>query len=156
LTGKLGHLPQGARWIFHLFSHLYGSIAYALSKNKQLLLESLREFRDIINSLKNGTYLGANTDETRHISFVMKWAAKLVHHAKYRYNINRTMRQEIDFFRKKLQPLSGITWETPIAHIIPQMPTVTAFGDNCLEGAGGYLISLGYWWHLPFPEEVIQ
>ncbi len=66
------------------------------------------------------------------------------------------MRQEIDFFRKKLQPLSGITWETPIAHIIPQMPTVTAFGDNCLEGAGGYLISLGYWWHLPFPEEVIQ
>jgi hypothetical protein len=85
----------------------------------------------------------------------MKWAAKLVH-AKYRYNINRTMRQEIDFFRKKLLTLSGITWETPIAHIIPQMPMAKAFGDSCLEGAGGYLVSLGYWWHLPFPEEVIQ
>ena len=66
------------------------------------------------------------------------------------------MCQEIDFFRKKLQPLSGITWEMPIAHIIPRMPTATAFGDSCLEGAGGYLISLGYWWHLSFPEEVIQ
>jgi hypothetical protein len=66
------------------------------------------------------------------------------------------MCQEIDFFRKKLQPLSGITWEMPIAHIRPKMPTATAFGDSCLEGVGGYLISLGYWWHLPFPEEVIQ
>jgi hypothetical protein len=74
----------------------------------------------------------------RHISFAMKRVAKLVHHAKSRYNINKTMRQEIDFFRKKLQPLSGITWDTPIAHIIPQMPTATASRDSCLEGAGGY------------------
>jgi hypothetical protein len=66
------------------------------------------------------------------------------------------MSQEIEFFPKKLQPLSGITWEMPIAHIIPQMPMATAFGDSCLEGAGGYLISVGYWGHLPFPEEVIQ
>jgi hypothetical protein len=62
LTGKLGHLAQGATWIFYLLSHLYASILYALSKNKQLLFKSLREFRDIINSLKNGTYLGANTN----------------------------------------------------------------------------------------------
>ncbi len=75
----------------------------------------------------------------------MNWAAKLVNHAKYRYNINKTMHQEIDFFCKKLQPLSGITWETPIAHIIPRMPTATAFEDSCLKGDGGYLISLGYW-----------
>jgi hypothetical protein len=36
------------------------------------------------------------------------------------------------------------------------MPTATAFGDICLEGVGGYSISQGYWWHLPFQEEVIQ
>jgi hypothetical protein len=113
LTGKLGHLAQGATWIFLLFSNLYASIVHALSKNKQLLLESLREFRDIVNSLKNSKYLGANTDDTRHISFAMKQTAKLVHHAKYRYNINRSMGQEMEFFRKKLQPLSGITWEIP-------------------------------------------
>jgi hypothetical protein len=105
----------------------------------------LREFQDIVNSLKNGTYLGANTNETRHISFAMKQAAKFIHHAKYRYNINRTMHQEIEFSRKKLQPSPGITWETSIAHIITQVPMATAFGDSCLEGAGGYSISLGYW-----------
>jgi hypothetical protein len=27
LTGKLGHLAQGAAWIFHLLSHLYASKA---------------------------------------------------------------------------------------------------------------------------------
>jgi hypothetical protein len=47
LTGKLGHLTQGATWIFHLF-HLYASIPYALSKNKRLLLGSLREFQAIL------------------------------------------------------------------------------------------------------------
>ena len=29
LTGKLGHLAEGANWVFHLLTHLYASIAYA-------------------------------------------------------------------------------------------------------------------------------
>ncbi len=33
---------------------------------------------------------------------------------------------------------------------------VLDFGDSCLEGAGEYCISLGFWWHIPFPEAVIQ
>jgi hypothetical protein len=66
------------------------------------------------------------------------------------------MRQEIDFFREKLLPESNIKRETPIAHIIPRMPTFTSFGDSCLDGAGGYSTSLGYWWHIPFPNEVKQ
>ncbi len=53
-----------------------------------------------------------------------------------------------------LLPTSDIRWEPPIAHVIPRMPLFTAFSDSCLEGAGGYSLSLGFWWHLPFPEEV--
>jgi hypothetical protein len=64
------------------------------------------------------------------------------------------MRQEIEFFRKKLFSNSKICWESLIAHIIPRMPTFITFGDSCLEGAGGYSLSLGFLWHLPFPEEV--
>ncbi len=86
----------------------------------------------------------------------MKKTAYLVHHAKFKYNINKTMRQEIKFFREKLLLESNIAGETPIAHIIPQMPTFTSFGDSCLEGAGGYSILLGFWWHIPFPEAVKQ
>ncbi len=64
------------------------------------------------------------------------------------------MRHEIEFFRKKLLPNSGIHWESPIAHIIPRMSTFITFGDSCLKGAREYSLSLGFWWHLPFPEEV--
>jgi hypothetical protein len=66
------------------------------------------------------------------------------------------MRQEIEFFREKLLPTSKICWESPIAHVIPRIPTFTTYGDSCLEGAGEYSLSLGFWWHLPFPEEVKQ
>ncbi len=44
LTGKLARLAEGANWVFHLLSHLYSSIAYALSKNKRLLTKSFAEF----------------------------------------------------------------------------------------------------------------
>jgi hypothetical protein len=64
------------------------------------------------------------------------------------------MHCEIEFFHKKILPNSRICWELPIAHIIPRMPTFITFVDCCLEGAGGYSLSLGIWWHLPFPEEV--
>ncbi len=48
----------------------------------------------------------------------------------------------------------GITWEIPIAHIIPRTPTATAYGDSSLEGAGGYFIKLKFWWHISFPKEI--
>ncbi len=87
----------------------------------------------------------------------MKKAAHLVHHAKFKYNISKTMHQEIEFFCEKLLFESNITWETPITHIIPRMPTFTSFGDSCLKGAGGYSFSLlGFWWHIPFPKAVKQ
>jgi hypothetical protein len=44
LTGKLGHLAEGAQWVFHLLTHLYASIAYVLAKNKRLLADSSPEF----------------------------------------------------------------------------------------------------------------
>jgi hypothetical protein len=56
----------------------------------------------------------------------------------------------------KLKPDSGIEWEMPIAHLIPQMPFSTTIGDSLLEGAVGYSIILGFWWHIRFPDEVVQ
>jgi hypothetical protein len=28
--------------------------------------------------------------------------------------------------------------------------------DSLLEGAGGFSITLGFWWHIRFPDEVVQ
>jgi hypothetical protein len=92
----------------------------------------------------------------RHTSFTMKRASKLTHHASYQYNINKTMHYKIELFCKKLKPDSGIKWEMPIAHLIPQMPFAMTIGDSLLEGAGGFSINLGFWWHICFPDEVVQ
>jgi hypothetical protein len=154
LTGKLGHLAKGANWVFHLLTHLYASIAYALSENKRFLADSSPEFQTFIKSLRSGYFFCNVKDQIHHISFAIKQSAKLVHQSRCQYNITKSMRQEIEFFRKKLHPKSGIHWESPIAHIIPRMPTFITFDDSCLKGARGYSLSLGFWWHLPFLEEV--
>ncbi len=154
LTGKLSQLAEGATWVFHLLTHLYASIVYALSENKRLLQDSSPEFQSLVASMKTGHFVCSVKDQVRHISFALKKSAKLVHHARYQYIIPKTMRQEIEFFREQLNPDSSICWESPIAHIIPRTPTFTTFGDSCLEGAGGYAVLLGFWWHMSFPPAI--
>jgi hypothetical protein len=56
ITGKLGHLAEGAHWVFHLLMHLYASIAYALAENKRLLLDTSPKFCNICLSLKTCTF----------------------------------------------------------------------------------------------------
>jgi hypothetical protein len=80
----------------------------------------------------------------------MKRAAKMTHHALYRYNINKTMCHELEFFCDKLKPSSDIDWETPIVHLILRTPFATMICDSSLNGAGGFLIALGFWWHITF------
>jgi hypothetical protein len=156
LTGKLARFAEGANWVFHLFSHLYSSIAYALSENKRLLTKSSVEFRDIVLAIETNAFVTPCKDLAWHTSFAMKRAAKLTHHASYQYNINRTMHYKIEFFCNKLKPDSGIKWETSIAYLIPRTPFATTIGDSSLEGAGGFSVILGFWWHIRFPDEVVQ
>jgi hypothetical protein len=86
----------------------------------------------------------------------MKRAARLTHNASYQYNINNTMRYKIEFFCNKLKPDSGIEWETPIAHLILRMPFAMTIRDSSLEGAGGFSTTLGFWWPIHFPNEMVQ
>jgi hypothetical protein len=88
LTENLAHLAEGANWVFHLLSHLYLSIAYALSKNKRLLTESSAAFLDIVLAIQTNAFLTPCKDLAQHTSFALKCAAKLTHHASYQYNIN--------------------------------------------------------------------
>jgi hypothetical protein len=127
LTGKLGHLAEGANWVFHLLTHIYASIAYALSQNKRFLAESSPEFQTLIKSLWSGYFFCNVKGQIRHISFAIKRSAKLAHQSRCQYNITKSMRQEIEFFRKKLLPNSKIRWESLIVHIIPRMPTFITF-----------------------------
>jgi hypothetical protein len=119
LTGKLARLAKGANWVFHLLSHLYLSVTYALSENKRLLTESSAEFRDIVIAIQTNAFVTPCKDLAQHTSFAMKCVAKLTHLASYQYNINKTMRYKIKLFCDKLKHDSGIKWEMPIADLIP-------------------------------------
>jgi hypothetical protein len=120
------------------------------------LTESSAEFRDIVLAIQTNAFVTPCNDLARHTSFAMKCATKLTRHASYWYNINKTMSYENEFFHNKIKPNSGIEWETPIAHLIPQTPFATTIGDSLLEGAGGFSTTLGFWWHICFPDEVVQ
>ncbi len=104
LTGKLGQLTEDANWVFHLLTHLYASIAYALSKNKRFLKDSSSEIQTLIKSLRLDYFFCNVKDQIHHISFAIKQSAKLIHQSRCQYNITKSMRQEIEFFRKKYFP----------------------------------------------------
>jgi hypothetical protein len=40
--------------------------------------------------------------------------------------------------------------------LIPRTPFATVIANSSLEGAGGFSVALGFWWHIHFPVEVIQ
>jgi hypothetical protein len=154
LTGKLGHLAQGAPWVHHLLTQMYASIAKALAANKELLSNSSREYQDVVQALHTGSFGCSFKDRSRHIAFAIKQLARLEHHSKAQHFISKDMRKEIEFLRDKLDPCSDVVWETPIGHIIKRTPTAVSFGDSSLTGMGGYSIDMKFWWHLPIPEEV--
>ncbi len=79
LTGKWGHLEEGANWVFHLLTHLYTSIAYAFSENNKFLADSSPEFQSLIKSFCSGYFFCNVKDQIRLISFAIKKSAKLVH-----------------------------------------------------------------------------
>jgi hypothetical protein len=82
LAGKLGHLAKGANWVFHLLTHLYASIAYALSENEKFLADSSPEFQTLIKSLRCGYFFCNVKDQIHHIFFALKRSAKLVYHSR--------------------------------------------------------------------------
>ncbi len=72
------------------------------------------------------------------------------------YLVNQTMRSELIFLSDALTPNLGIKFETPIAHLIPRVPTALIIGDSSLVACGGYSITLKFWWHLSFPKEIVE
>jgi hypothetical protein len=156
LVGKLARLGEGAPWIYKIMSHIYTSRAFALKQNKELLLACSPKFREIVENIKRKQFSGNQSEFARELNFALKTAAKMVNHFKQIYIINETMRAEIDFIRQAMSEDSGISFEVPIAFIIPRTPTASLFGDSSLRACGGYSTALRVWWYIPFPDVIVQ
>ncbi len=60
------------------------------------------------------------------------------------------MCEELNFIFEALKPDSGIVFEKPIAHLIPQISTASIIGNSSLLSCVGYSTTLKFWWHLTF------
>jgi hypothetical protein len=156
LIGKIACLDKGAPWIFKLMSCIYMSLAFAQQNNKAILEASSDKFKTLILQIHQKHFVGNQADIAKQINFTLKMVAKLVNNSKHMYIVNKTMHEELEFIRQALDDDSGIRFETPIAFIIPRMPTTSLFGDSSLLLCRGYSIQLKIWWILPFPEEVVS
>ncbi len=142
LVEKLARLGEGAEWILKLMLHLYTSLAYALKSNTKLLEKSSSGFRDLIKQILTKNYSGKIFDH--------------LNRNNHNYLVNRTMWDELNFIAHALNPDSGIKFDTPITHLIPRTPTASIVGNSLLLACGGYSITLKFWWHLSFPENVVK
>ena len=138
LVGKLARLGEGALWIFKLMSHLYMSLAFALKSNTELLKESSSGFWDLVNQITTKNFSSKQSDHKCYTKFAMKKASKMITRYNHNYHVNPTMREELNFFLHALLKDSGIIFETPIAHLIPRIPTASIVGNSLLTACGGY------------------
>jgi hypothetical protein len=80
----------------------------------------------------------------------------MVHRNNHNYLVNRTMGDKLNFIAHALKPDLGIKFETTIVHLIPRTPTASIIGDSLLLACGRYSITLKFWWHLSFLENVAK
>eukprot|EP00984_Skeletonema_dohrnii_P011801 scaffold4734_cov123-Skeletonema_dohrnii-CCMP3373.AAC.2 len=160
IIGKIGHIGQAVKWIYHLISHLYASVSYALTKNRKLLASNSREFNDllqVVQGKKSYEVLGVDKDEVELnvVSYARSRVARMPHHSKNEFPIVKTMKREMNILAELLQD-NSINWCSPMAHIVERDPIANSFGDACLDQMGGFSVKLRFIWDVVFPNEIVQ
>jgi hypothetical protein len=151
LVGKLNHVAIGAPWLKFLMGQLYASIASALRISEAHLISTSAAFRDVVRALRAEPPPGA--DPSVYSSFFTGDKARRIHHSTQLFHINRTLRAELQLVHEALL-LPPTLHSSPIAHLVPRTPTAVVRGDSSLDAAGGYSLTLGFWWYLEWPPAV--
>ena len=158
IIGKLGRIGQAVNWAYHLMSQLYASVAYALTKNKQILASNSSEFNTLLKVVQGKLsfeVLGIDpeTVSSNVIKFAESKLAKMPHSSKQQYPIITSMKKELQVMMELLDDAT-IQWESPIAHLVDRDPTAVSWTDACIFQTGGFNIKMRYIWHVEFPTEI--
>lgn len=163
LTGRLGHISETVPWLRFLMAHLYASSAHALGLAKAHLINTRKEFRNMLKLLKQerfnqdaDTSDATETDtskEERHKSYYLSVTAKMVHKSRLPIDFNATLRLELSLIKRGLSS-DKIALERPIAHMIPTDPSGIGHSDSCLLAAGGFSIEMRFWWYIEWDERI--
>ena len=143
LAGNLGRLGKGAPWLYHMMNHIYSSVAKALRQHGQFLHSTSHEFRRLVQLTKTARKDSVEADVSE-IKIAIRLAAQKQHHCKQQYFISKSLQEEVNLIHAALMPDSGVSWVTPIAHMIPRIPSFAACGDACLYGGGGFSVDMKF------------
>lgn len=150
LIGKLGNAAITLPWLRHLMGQLYASLAAALGKNKQHLLQSSKSFQNLLKMIKKDP---ATEEEALKSSYAIAQTASAPHRSRTRFILLPTAKEELRIIREALLDPS-IQKFAPIAHLIRKTDNAECFGDASLLGMGGWSTDMGFWWYVEWPEEI--
>lgn len=148
LVGLLGHIATTSRWLTHLLSHLYTSIASALKINQAHELTTNKKFREAMKAVADDEFL---TTHERH--FYSGSIHRILHKSRKTHFLNATAKEELRLIKLILSS-NSISLRTPIAHLVPRDPTGQACGDSSFDAAGGFSLDCYFWWYLEWSAEI--
>jgi hypothetical protein len=152
LAGKLNHIALTAPWLQYLMPQLYLSLASALKMNQEEEIRTSRSFRNALRAMRQAPAT-VEGDKTR--TFFQSETAKIIHHKKTQYNINTSLRKELNIVRQALADPT-IRKGSSISHLIPRTPLSVPCCDSSLHAAGGFSTELGFWWYIEWSPAVQQ
>ena len=149
LLGNLEYMATWAPWLRYMAYALRHSMLVAMRSNRQKVYndEKMSHF------LTDASYPGYDWQKLLKKDFAVSKIAKEIWALSTRFHFNRSMKEELELLRYVFVS-PKYTLYMPIAHVVDRVPEFTAWGDACLDGAGGYCPELKFWFFLEWPDFV--
>ncbi len=103
-------------------SHIYASIAYTLRTNAANLCTDNLAYRRLLTKIANLRLIPSNARNISDINFYLCKTVRMKFQSSTRYRSNTTLQEEIKVLHSWLDPSSGVSWESPMGHLIPHTP----------------------------------
>lgn len=156
LTGRLCHISGTAPWLrFLIMSHIYTSTTAALKQADAILISTSKDYREMMKEAKRACLPSTRASKFDPASYASSKTARLQHQSRELFFINRTLHLELDLIHNALSS-TWIDMCRPIAHFVDRDPSGIAWSDSSLDAAGGYSISMKFWWYIEWPQEIKQ
>jgi len=149
LAGNLEFFSTITPWIRFLTFSIKHSVLLALRDNNAKI-SSTKSMRHLFS---DSLLLEQNEDAISRKNFAFSKIVKSIWNLKTKFFITTTLRNDIGYLHTVFSsPKYKIM--APIAHIIHRDPDYVAYGDACLDGAGGFSENLQFWWFLQWPKNI--
>jgi len=137
LAGNLEFFASMATWLRFLTYSLKHSILLALRTNSKKISST----KSMQHWIRDSILSDLDPHTTTHKYFAFSKIMKATWNLKTKIFITTSLRNELQYLHK-IFTSHKYKLSSPITYIIPRDPDYIAYGDACLDGAGGFSKSL--------------